>query len=328
MSFVPDQSAFQVIYNIASSAPASFELPAGDWPRSDLLASLEKVDLANAPADSLAQILMTTSLRKGQNPRINQLEEILRGKIPANILDQIDFTIANHIVNHDEYLRWIIQIIGGWLNLGDGNSQCFNHAIRHMPDGGAVIEIGSCFGGSTCVLSYYLTRLGRENRLFNADPWHFEETDKPIGGFFDAASKEYREYCVQTYKNNVSLFAAKNLPTTIEAFSDDFFEMWHSGATTEDVFGNQVKLGGPISFAYIDGAHTYEAAKKDFENVAKHLLPGGFVLFDDSNPQLNFGCVQSAAEAARTSGFTRVFGHVNGLNVFLRKQSEIRLALY
>lgn len=328
MSFVPDQSAAQVLYNIASSAPASLELPAGDWPRADLLESLSKVDLATAPADSLAHILMTTSLRKGQNPRINQLEELLRSKIPANFLDQIDFTIANHIVNHDEYLRWVIQMLGGWLNVGDGNSHCFNHAIRHMPEGGAVIEIGSFLGVSVSVISYYLTRLGRSNKLFNADPWHFEGTEAPIGGFFDAASKEYREYCVQTYKNNVSLFAAKNLPTTIEAFSDDFFEMWDSEATTKDVFGNQVKLGGPISFAYIDGAHTYEAAKKDFENVAKHLLPGGFILFDDSNPQLKFGCVQSAAEAARTPGFTRVFGHVNGLNVFLRKQSDIRLALY
>ncbi|MFM7319784.1 MAG: class I SAM-dependent methyltransferase [bacterium] len=291
-----------------------------------MLDSLSKVDLATAPADSLAHILMTTSLRKGQNPRINQLEEILRSKVPANILDQIDFTIANHIVNHDEYLRWVIQMIGGWLNVGDGNSHCFNHAIRHMPDGGAVIEIGSFLGVSVSVLSYYLTRLGRTNKLFNADPWHFEETEKPVGGFFDGSRQIYRDYCIETYKKNVSLFCEQNMPITIQAFSDNFFEMWNSGAETTDVFGNKVKLGGPISFAYIDGAHTYEAAKKDFENVARHLLPGGFVLFDDSNPQLRFGCVQSAAEAALTPGFSRVFGHVNGLNVFLRKQSAIRIA--
>jgi Methyltransferase domain len=319
MSIGIDQNTAQVLYNIASSAPPSLELAAGDWPKQELIDALSNVNLTNAPADSLAQILMTTSLRKGQNPRVGALESVLRSKIPANILDQIDFTIANHIVNHDEYLRWVIQMIGGWLNVGDGNSHCFNHAIRHMPDGGAVIEIGSFLGVSVSVLSYYITRLGRTNRLFNADPWHFEETEKPIGGFFDAASKKFRDYCVQTYKNNVSLFAARNLPTTIEAFSDDFFQMWDAGAETTDVFGNKVKLGGPISFAYIDGAHTYEAAKKDFENVAKHLLPGGFVLFDDSNPQLKFGCVQSAAEAARLPGFTRLFGHVNGLNMFLKK---------
>jgi hypothetical protein len=223
------------------------------------------------------------------------------------------------LVNHDEYLRWVIQMVGGWLNVGDGNSQCFNHAIRHMPDGGAVIEIGSFLGVSVSVLSYYLTRLGRTNRLYNADPWHFEETEKPVGGFFDGSRPVFRDYCVETYKKNVSIFCETNMPNSIEAFSDDFFKLWDDQSTVTDVFGKKVKLGGPISFAYIDGAHTYEAAKKDFENVAKHLLPGGFVLFDDSNPQLSFGCVQSAREATQTIGFQHLFKHVNGLNVFLKK---------
>ena len=144
----------------------------------------------------------------------------------------------------------------------------------------------------------------------------------PDRRLFDAASPEYRSYCVRTYKENISLFSARNLPVSIEAFSDDFFKMWDDNATTTDVFGNKVQLGGPISFAYIDGAHTYEAAKMDFENVAKNLLPGGFVLFDDSNPQLSFGCVQSALEASKTPGYTRLFSHVNGLNVFLRKSNS------
>lgn len=320
MSVSSEQPASEILYNIATTAPASLELAAGEWPSQVLVDAISKADLKNVPADSLAHILMTTSLRKGQNERIDALEKVLRSKIPGNILDQVDFTISNHIVNHDEYLRWVIQMIGGWLNMGDGNSHCFNHAIRHMPDGGAVIEIGSFLGVSVSVISYYLTRLGRTNKLFNADPWHFEGTEKPLGGFFDASRDIYRDYCVESYKRNVSLFCEQNMPATIRAFSDDFFKMWDEGAEVEDVFGNKVKLGGPISFAYIDGAHTYEAAKSDFENVAKHLLPGGFVLFDDSNPQLNFGCVQSAREAAQTPGFSRVFGHVNGLNVFLRKQ--------
>ena len=323
MSLASNASAGSILEILNTTAPATLELPIGDWPRQDLLDALAATtDLASASAESIARILMTTSLRRQENTRVQALETLVRSRLPQAMLDQLDFTIATHLVNHDEYLRWVIQMVGGWLNVGDGNCHCFNHAIRHMPAGGAVIEIGSFLGASVNVLSYYLTRLGKTNRLFNADPWHFEGTEKPIGGFFDAASPEYRSYCVRTYKENISLFSARNLPVSIEAFSDDFFKMWDDNATTTDVFGNKVQLGGPISFAYIDGAHTYEAAKMDFENVAKHLLPGGFVLFDDSNPQLSFGCVQSALEAAKTPGYTRLFSHVNGLNVFLRKSNS------
>jgi len=320
MSLASNSSAGSILEILNTTAPASLELPIGDWPRQDLLDSLAATtDLASASAETIARILMTTSLRRQENTRVQSLETLVRSRLPQAMLDQLDFTIATHLVNHDEYLRWVIQMVGGWLNVGDGNSQCFNHAIRHMPDGGAVIEIGSFLGVSVSVLSYYLTRLGRTNRLYNADPWHFEGTEKPVGGFFDGSRPVYRQYCVETYKKNVSLFCEQNMPISIEAFSDDFFKMWDDQATVTDVFGNKVKLGGPISFAYIDGNHTYEVAKKDFENVAKHLLPGGFVLFDDSNPQLNFGCVQTAREAAQTSGFRHIFQHVNGLNVLLKK---------
>lgn len=312
--------AASILVQLSATAPANFDTPAGDWPNQSLLDSLvASNDLTNASAETIARLLLTTSMRRRENGRIEALESILRSRLPQGMLDQLDFTIATHLVNHDEYLRWVIQMIGGWLNIGDGNCHCFNHAIRHMPEGGAVIEIGSFLGVSVSVLSYYLTRLGRSNRLYNADPWHFEGTEKPVGGFFDGARPVYRDYCVETYKKNVSLFCEQNMPVSIEAFSDDFFKMWDDHATVTDVFGNKVKLGGPISFAYIDGNHTYEAAKKDFENVARHLLPGGFVLFDDSNPVLNFGCVQTAREAAQTPGFRHLFQHVNGLNVLLKK---------
>jgi ATP-dependent RNA circularization protein (DNA/RNA ligase family) len=42
-------------------------------------------------------------------------------------------------------------------------------------------------------------------------------------------------------------------------------------------------LGGTISFAYIDGNHTYDFAKRDFENADKYLEVGGVILFDDSS---------------------------------------------
>lgn len=65
-------------------------------------------------------------------------------------------------------------------------------------------------------------------------------------------------------------------------FSDEFFRRWFENEKTVDVFGHPVTLGGKISFCYIDGNHTYEFAKRDFENTDRALVSGGFILFDDS----------------------------------------------
>jgi len=313
------QTPGSLVTELAASLAAGGGPGREAWPPVSLVEKFEKAEGAPPVSDQLAQVLLQTTLDRPRSAVCGRLEAAVRGRLPPEALDQLDFVIASHLINHDEYLRWMIQMVGGWLSINDGNCHCFSHAIRHMPEGGAVIEIGSFLGVSVSALSYLLLRHGRTSRLFNADPWMFEETEKPIGGFFDAASREYRDYCVETYKRNISLFAGRNPPTTVEAMSDDFFLQWSQRAEVVDVFGNRTRLGGPISFAYIDGAHTYEAAQRDFENVVRDLLPGGFVLFDDSNPRLSFGCVQSAAEAASTPGFRRVFGHVDGLNVLIQK---------
>lgn len=78
------------------------------------------------------------------------------------------------------------------------------------------------------------------------------------------------------------MFSGAKLPYAIEKLSDDFFTTWRRAEEVTDVFGRTVRLGGPISFCYIDDNHTYEAVKRDFQNCDEFLERGGFVLFDDS----------------------------------------------
>jgi hypothetical protein len=59
-------------------------------------------------------------------------------------------------------------------------------------------------------------------------------------------------------RSRVMLFDRDRLPHHIELNSDRFFAAWDCRETITDFFGRQVSLGGPIAFAYIDGAHTYE----------------------------------------------------------------------
>jgi hypothetical protein len=199
---------------------------------------------------------------------------------PASIATELQSSVER--VTRDPYLNWLTRIMGGWLTPGDGNLVAFDFAIDHMPGDGAVLEIGSFLGMSICAMSYMMWRHGRDNPLFSCDPWDFEGTAEPIGGFFDASRPEYRAYCVEVFKRNIQLYAEHHLPYAVEEYSHRFLARWAAREEATDVLGRRVSLGGPLSFVYIDGAHTYEAASGDFRGVDPFVLPGGYVFFDDT----------------------------------------------
>ena len=217
----------------------------------------------------------------------------------------------------DGYIQWICQILGGWLCPGHGNIAAFDYGLKNMPENGAVIEIGSFLGLSTNIIAYLTAKHNRNNQFFSCDPWLFEGTEKPIGGYFDASTKEYRDYAKKVFQMNLETFSAERKPYAIESLSNEFFELWHSGATAKDVFDRTVKLGGDISFAYIDGAHTYEAAKADFLGVHRHLLSGGFILFDDSGDDSPFECRKVISEVLTNPSYELIS---KSPNYFFRKK--------
>jgi hypothetical protein len=212
----------------------------------------------------------------------------------------------------DAYIDWVVRMIGGWLEPGAGNLVSFLYAATHLPEAGAVVEVGSFLGASTNILCYLLERYARRRPLFNCDPWCFEGTEEPIGGYFDAAQPAWRDYARETFLRNTRIFSASHLPHSLELDSDRFFELWKRGAEVTDLFGRWVRLGGPVGFAYIDGNHTYEQAHKDAENIREHLVPGGLILLDDSGDDSPFGCKRVVPDLL-ASGFSVVCSNPNYL---------------
>jgi hypothetical protein len=178
------------------------------------------------------------------------------------------------------YVQWLSFANAGMLNRG--NLWCFDYAMRHLPSDAPMVEIGSFCGLSTNLISYYRQKHGRANPLFTCDKWEFEGTGGPLVEDTTITHAEYREFCRETFLRNVRMFSRDALPQTIEALSEEFFFMWRRNVRVVDVFGREARLGGPISFAYIDGNHSYEFSRGDFENVDEFLESGGFILFDDS----------------------------------------------
>lgn len=183
-----------------------------------------------------------------------------------------------------------------------GNIRCFEHAIRNINSQSPFVEIGSFCGLSTCHINYFKRKYGQKNRLITCDKWIFERTDalNTLEGSH-ILHADFREFIIESYKRNVQFFCRDDIPSTVEMVSDEFFECWSTNTPCKDVFGKETPLGGPISFAYIDGNHTYPFAKRDLENVLAYLEIGGFVLLDDSLDFNGNGAEQVAKEALKNS---------------------------
>lgn len=178
----------------------------------------------------------------------------------------------------DDHMKWIKAGVSGWCD--DGNIQAMATAIENMPDG-AVIEIGSFVGRSTCIISRLLELAESPAPFYSVDDWYFEGYHPDGVVSKHVTLDNWRGYTEQQFIANVSYFTGRR-PLHIKTRSDDFFRQWGEGRKYRDLFGRRVRLGGGIAFAFIDGEHSYDGSKRDAENTLRFLLPGGYMLLDDS----------------------------------------------
>lgn len=187
-------------------------------------------------------------------------------------------------------------------------------AISNLPTGDPVVEIGSFTGMSTNMLCHFLRKHGRKNLLFNTDKWEFEQKEKNYyARVLDVSHEAMKEFIRESFIRNIRLFNHDRLPFTMELFSDEFFECWSSSKSVSDIFGRAVTLGGAISFAYVDGNHQYEYVKRDFENIHRYLVKGGFIFFDDSASFIQSGMRDFMKEMKKNKDYEVVVRNPNYL---------------
>jgi hypothetical protein len=208
--------------------------------------------------------------------------------IKGTKLEQFNSLSKPIIYIQDEYIDWLLFANAGMLHRG--NLYCIDYAVKNIASNNPVIEIGSFCGLSTNIINYYLNKYNKSNKIITSDKWEFEGKSDGMLGESIISHAKYKDFVMDSFKRNVSLFSSFNLPYAIEVFSDDFFEMWSINSLTKDVFQRTIELGGPISFAFVDGNHSFEFAKRDFENIDKYLEIGGYILFDDSADDTHFEC--------------------------------------
>jgi len=214
---------------------------------------------------------------------MKQLKHKLLKTIKRRIYVPIRNMVATNVKELDDpFVRYLRYANAGMMTRG--NTYMFDHAVRNLPadsDKYPFVEVGSFAGLSTNIFTWLFRKHKREHRFVNVDGWVLGKPEDAVGES-SVKFEEYNRFIKESYIRNVEHFSAGRLPYTFEMFSDEFFKHWEQEDKLTGVLGSEIKLGGPIASAYLDGDHHYDQVRRDFENVDKHLIPGGFIIFDDS----------------------------------------------
>jgi hypothetical protein len=144
----------------------------------------------------------------------------------------------------------IIWSVEGYLFPQEG---AFLHQIaRHAASGGAIVEIGSMRGLSTCCLATGVRAAKPQGRVVAIDP-HLYGSEPEL-------------------RYNLERLELDRFVDVRVARAEDVAAAWRE----------------ELSAVFIDGAHDVERAARDFETWSERVRPGGFVLIHDSTPLSKF----------------------------------------
>lgn len=145
--------------------------------------------------------------------------------------------------------------IDGWLTPAEAVG--LYTLARRLPAGARIVEIGSWKGKST----YCLAKGLRDGRIVAIDP-------------FDGAGESGHSY--DRFKGETPLIEQFRANLT----RDQMLEKVDIKVGRSSSFVGQV---GPIDFLFIDGDHSIEGCKYDFEAFSPSVKAEGFVAFHDYN---------------------------------------------
>jgi predicted O-methyltransferase YrrM len=182
--------------------------------------------------------------------------------------------------------------IEGWLTPGQGRT--LFEAAAAVPDGEAVIEVGSHRGKSTILLASGL----REGAVLTAiDPFD----DPRWGG--GAASLE-------VFEANLAQAGVREQVRLVRGLSGDVAATW---------------TGPPVGLVWIDGAHDRASVLADIDGWGAHLADGGAMLLHDAFSAI--GTTEAVLQRLWWSRRYRYVGCVRTLVAFRKERRSVLQAV-
>src|SRR5215472_4746291 len=177
-----------------------------------------------------------------------KLKDVLRRILPDPMLTGLR-AIRNISPSGNAWRHIQAERISFMSGLGDSSNLLYG-IVRSMKPS-VCLEIGSARGRSTCYIAMALKENGR-GTLYAVDP--HTETE-----WNDHSSRD-------TYKilqQNLETLGLSTQVQVLRAFSEEIAGSWDF----------------PIDLLFIDGDHSYEGVKRDWELFAHHLSPFGVAIF-------------------------------------------------
>ncbi|HRO75496.1 MAG TPA: class I SAM-dependent methyltransferase [Crocinitomicaceae bacterium] len=211
------------------------------------------------------------------------------------------YVINRPIIIHEKAFDKLYANVPGWLE--KGHLYCMNHAITNLPDDKSVIlEIGTYHGLSTNAMLYFKSKNNIPNPVVTVDL--YSRITDPNEKIVNLESPyQINQFIKESFVRNVRFFNPQATIQSSDLSSDDFFKAWDDKQAITNLFGGEFVPEGTIAFAYVDGNHDYDFVKRDFENIDKYLVNGGFILFDDSAGYTNFDPKLVAQEVVKSGRY-------------------------
>lgn len=133
---------------------------------------------------------------------------------------------------------------------------------EHGPGAGTIVEIGSYAGRSTCYLAHGSKRARRE-KVVAVDHFLGSPEHQPGGGHDSSLVAKGSLY--DTFKANLESAGVNDWVHVIKAGSAEAVKGWSH----------------PVRLLFIDGDHSYEESRRDFESWSPWLVSEGIAVFHD-----------------------------------------------
>jgi predicted O-methyltransferase YrrM len=178
---------------------------------------------------------------------------------------------------------------------------------------GPCLEIGSYCGKSAIYLG--MGCKARQGVLFSIDHHRGSEEQQPGEEYFDPALFDPQTGRINTFpffQQTIEKAGLKDTIVPLVCPSPLAARQWAT----------------PLSLVFIDGGHSFESAHEDYQNWARHILPGGHLLIHDifEDPKDGGQAPYRVYQIALASGLFQELPGVKTLGVLKLRGEEIPLS--